>query len=109
MPAIADLAGAGDGLSGCDRVQQVRDYFSKPQGNAPLVQPGQGNQIGMLLPDFTQLVEREDPAVVNISANRMEAEENSPFPFPIPEDDPFFEFSRALCAAQWPAATPGPA
>ena len=39
-------------LSGCDRVQQVRDYFSKPQGNAPLVQPGQGNQIGMLLPDF---------------------------------------------------------
>ena len=81
-------------LSGCDRVQQVRDYFSKPQGNAPLVQPGQGNQIGMLLPDFTQLVEREGPAVVNISANRMEAEENSPFPFPIPEDDPFFEFFK---------------
>ena len=55
--------------------------------------PRQGGQVNMLLPDFTQLVEREGPAVVNISANRMEDEEDSPFPL-IPEDDPFFEFFK---------------
>ena len=49
------------------------------------------------LPDFTGLVEKEGPAVVNIStvqASTMTS--NQPFPgMPnIPEDDPFFEFFR---------------
>ena len=52
---------------------------------------------GRSLPDFTVLVEQQGPAVVNITANNREEqdEENtSPFPFPIPEDDPFFEFFK---------------
>ncbi len=93
-PLVLSLALIG-ALSGCDRLQQLRDYFSgSSSSQAPVAIPGQGGQVNMLLPDFTQLVEREGPAVVNISANRMEDEEDSPFPFPIPEDDPFFEFFK---------------
>ena len=93
-PLLLSLALIG-ALSGCDRLQQLRDYFSgSSSSQAPVAIPGQGGQVNMLLPDFTQLVEREGPAVVNISANRMEDEEDSPFPFPIPEDDPFFEFFK---------------
>ena len=50
------------------------------------------------LPDFTGLVEREGPAVVNISTvlASTTTDRNQPFPgMPnIPEDDPFFEFFR---------------
>ena len=49
-------------LSGCDRLQQLRDYFSSSSSSqAPVAIPGQGGQVNMLLPDFTQLVEREGP------------------------------------------------
>ena len=48
------------------------------------------------LPDFTGLVEREGPAVVNISTVQASSVGSQVFPgMPnIPEDDPFFEFFR---------------
>lgn len=59
-------------LTGCDRLQQVKNLFSNTSdtAHAPKVIPGEDGRVAMLLPDFTQLVEREGPAVVNISANR---------------------------------------
>lgn len=82
-------------LSGCDKVQELTHSTPTP---APIAVPAQGSQIGMLVADFSQLVEREGPAVVNISAQRDgEPEDNaaaSPFPFPIPENDPLFEFFK---------------
>ena len=65
-------------LTGCDRLQQVKNLFSgtPDSAHAPKVIPGEDGRVAMLLPDFTQLVEREGSAVVNISANRAaEAEE----------------------------------
>jgi len=46
------------------------------------------------LPDFTQLVERYGPTVVNVSvARNMPVARATPFPG-LPENDPFFEFFR---------------
>lgn len=55
-------------------------------------------EVKMLLPDFTELLERSGPSVVNIQASKTVKQqvpsrgENSPFP----ENDPFFEFWREL-------------
>ncbi|MEQ1775047.1 MAG: DegQ family serine endoprotease [Burkholderiales bacterium] len=47
------------------------------------------------LPDFTELVEKQGPAVVNISTTQGGARSPLAQQFPnVPEDDPFFEFFR---------------
>lgn len=47
------------------------------------------------LPDFTQLVEKQGPAVVNISITQMVRGHFGMTPFPgLSEDDPFYEFFR---------------
>ncbi len=47
------------------------------------------------LPDFTELVEKQGPAVVNISTTQVIHNNASPHAFPnIPEDDPLLEFFR---------------
>lgn len=48
------------------------------------------------LPDFTELYEKQGPAVVNISTTQtVHAEGQGMMPFPnVPEDDPFYEFFR---------------
>jgi serine protease Do len=48
------------------------------------------------LPDFTELYEKQGPAVVNISTTQtIHAEGQGVMPFPnVPEDDPFYEFFR---------------
>ncbi|BEV70556.1 MULTISPECIES: DegQ family serine endoprotease [unclassified Paludibacterium] len=81
-------------LTGCD---QVRQWFHKepPAPTAPAVIPAQQDgKIGMLLPDFTQLVERAGPAVVNIQAvrNGPAGEEESTDAGG--QDDPFFDFFK---------------
>ncbi|MDN0074055.1 DegQ family serine endoprotease [Crenobacter sp. SG2303] len=83
-------------LSGCDKIQH---FFKGEKPISTVAVPAQENgQIAMLLPDFTQLVEREGPAVVNIQAVReaQPAASAGPnaLPFPIPEDDPFYEFFK---------------
>lgn len=54
--------------------------------------------VAMLLPDFTQLVEREGQAVVNIQAIRTVSNPNAGQPDvnPFPEGDPFYDFFRRL-------------
>ena len=47
------------------------------------------------LPDFTELVEAQGPAVVNISTTSSKAAQQAPGQGPgAPEDDPFFDFFR---------------
>ena len=47
------------------------------------------------LPDFTELVEKQGPAVVNISTSQSGARNPLAGQLPnVPEDDPFFEFFR---------------
>ena len=46
------------------------------------------------LPDFTELVEKQGPAVVNISSTHIVKNNTSVSPFPFDESDPSFEFFR---------------
>lgn len=52
-------------------------------------------QVLAQLPDFTDLVEKQGPAVVNISTTQAGSRNPLAQQFPnVPEDDPFFEFFR---------------
>ncbi len=52
-------------------------------------------QVMAQLPDFTELVEKQGPAVVNISTTQGGARNPLAQQLPnVPEDDPFFEFFR---------------
>ena len=51
-------------------------------------------QVAAQLPDFTDLVERQGPAVVNISTTQTKASPAAGRLPNIPEDDPLFEFFR---------------
>ena len=86
-------------LSGCDKIESL---FHKQNQPAPVAVPAQSDgRVAMLLPDFTQLVERDGPAVVNIQANRTDAApQQSEMPFPVPEDDPLFDFFKRFIPNQ---------
>ena len=46
------------------------------------------------LPDFTELVEKQGAAVVNISTTQVVRGSANAFPFPFDEDDPFADLFR---------------
>ena len=46
------------------------------------------------LPDFSELAEKQGPAVVNISTTTQVARGNQTTPFPFDENDPAFEFFK---------------
>jgi serine protease Do len=80
------------------------NYVATP-APAPLAAPG--TQVSMALPDFTQIVSRMGPAVVNIqvmgstktaSSGPGRAQRGQQFD----EDDPFFEFFRRFQGPQNP-------
>ena len=57
--------------------------------------------VAAQLPDFTDLVERNGPAVVNISTTQASSRNPLAQQFPnVPEDDPFFEFFRRFMPNQ---------
>ena len=58
-------------------------------------------QLLAQLPDFTDLVEKQGPAVVNISTTQASTRSPLAQQFPnVPEDDPFFEFFRRFMPNQ---------
>lgn len=58
-------------------------------------------QVLAQLPDFTDLVDKQGPAVVNISTTQTSARNPLAQQLPnIPEDDPFFEFFRRFMPNQ---------
>jgi serine protease Do len=81
-------------LAGCDKIE----HLFKSDNLAPVAVPSQDDgKVGMLLPDFTQLVEREGPSVVNIQATRTDqtpSENADQLPFPVQPDDPLYDFFR---------------
>jgi len=59
------------------------------------------------LPDFTDLVEKQGPAVVNISTTQVvRGSGQNAQPFPFDEDDPMFDFFRRFMPPRQPG-TPG--
>lgn len=46
------------------------------------------------LPDFTELAEKQGPAVVNISTTQVVRNQTQAMPFPFDENDPAFEFFK---------------
>lgn len=77
-------------LSGCDR---VKSWFGGSDRGEFVTEVESGKtdgKVAMLLPDFTQLVERAGPSVVNIQATRNTASEDGG------ENDPFLEYFRQL-------------
>ncbi|XDZ52613.1 DegQ family serine endoprotease [Neisseriaceae bacterium CLB008] len=85
-------------LSGCGK----EDGWFSSKSDKGFVQEITAEQsdgtVAMLLPDFTQLVEREGQAVVNIQAIRTVSNPNANQPEgnPFPEGDPFYDFFRRL-------------
>ena len=57
------------------------------------------------LPDFTELAEKQGPAVVNISTTQM-TRGNQAMPFPFDENDPAFEFFKRFIPRPPGGATP---
>ena len=88
--AIAALAG-GYAQFGSGAIEHAHALVT-PTMPAPAVTP----TITAALPDFSSIVERNGPAVVNISvtgAAKTALRQESPFP-QLDPDDPFFEFFR---------------
>lgn len=54
------------------------------------------------LPDFTELAERQGPAVVNVSTSQVVKGQRFGHPFPFDEDDPAFEMFRRYMPRQMP-------
>ena len=88
-------------LSGCDKVST---FFDKDE-NKELVQRIETNtddgKVGMLLPDFAQLVQNEGQAVVNIQATPAKRtatpdDDHSMDLSQFPDNDPFYEFFKRL-------------
>ncbi|MCP9758044.1 DegQ family serine endoprotease [Aquitalea sp. S1-19] len=82
-------------LTGCDKISQL---IKGEQPISKVAVPAQDGRVQMLLPDFTLLVERDGPSVVNIQATRgsdnLASPRQSQLPGGIPEDDPFYEFFK---------------
>jgi len=60
------------------------------------------------LPDFTELVEKQGPAVVNISTTQSVRNPLLPQIPNLPEDDPFYEFFRRFIPQPGPGQGQGP-
>lgn len=58
------------------------------------------------LPDFTELVERQGPAVVNVSTTQVVRSNRAPPQLPFDEDDPMFDFFRRFMPPEARPNTP---
>ncbi|QMT32078.1 Do family serine endopeptidase [Alysiella filiformis] len=92
-------------LSACDKNEKnppktdhktPTQIASQPEGEfVKKVAPSQAGNVGMLLPDFAQLVSQEGSTVVNIQAvNEKNPRSNADND--LPNDDPFFEFFKRI-------------
>lgn len=86
--------------AGCDRLEQWFGKNKDGQGfvkEIPAGTDGNSNQVAMLLPDFTRLVDQQGPAVVNIQATRNNRNiDNEAGPDALPDNDPFYEYFKRL-------------
>lgn len=88
-------------LAGCDKPSWLGGKTEEPGFVQTIETEKNDGSIAMLLPDFTQLVEKEGAAVVNIQASSdhapnsrtgQDGADQSQFP----ENDPFYEFFKRL-------------
>nr|WP_255758809.1 DegQ family serine endoprotease [Neisseria lisongii] len=86
-------------LGGCDKVDHFFGNSQTDETPVQRIEPKNDNTIGMLLPDFAQLVQNEGATVVNIQAlpNRQNSGNESGMDLSqFPENDPFYEFFKRL-------------
>ena len=91
-------------LGGCDKISSFFGGGSKSEEFVQRIEPSKDNgSVGMLLPDFAQLVQNEGQAVVNIqasparrSAGNGQSEEQGMDLSQFPDNDPFYEFFKRL-------------
>lgn len=89
---IAALAGGYAEFGG----SSIGQAHALGANTAPAVAPAVASTAAAALPDFSAIVERNGPAVVNISVTgtaKTALRQESPFP-QLDPDDPFFEFFR---------------
>lgn len=89
-------------LGGCDKAGSFFDSDKKDDSLVQRIEPkNDDGSVGMLLPDFAQLVQNEGATVVNIQATpgnsqRKSADENGMDLSQFPDNDPFYEFFKRL-------------
>ena len=92
-------------LAACSQPVSSTSTAPKPAA-VPATSLVQANSAG--LPDFTVLVEKEGPAVVNISTTQTVRDRGGLSPFPnMPDDDPFSEFLKRFMPQQPQGALKG--
>lgn len=75
---------------------KAASQVSQPEGEfVTKVAPTQAGNVGMLLPDFAQLVAREGSTVVNIQAIKDRSQSNKSDDS-VANDDPFYEFFKRI-------------
>lgn len=78
-------------------VQKNASQVSQPEGEfVTKVAPTQAGNVGMLLPDFAQLVAQEGSTVVNIQAVKDTSTTNKNNDDGLANDDPFYEFFKRI-------------
>lgn len=91
-------------LGGCDKISSFFGGDSKSEEFVQRIEPSKNDgSVGMLLPDFAQLVQNEGQAVVNIQASPAgraagsgQSEEQGMDLSQFPDNDPFYEFFKRL-------------
>jgi len=91
-------------LGGCDKISSFFGGGSKSEEFVQRIEPSKDDgSVGMLLPDFAQLVQNEGQAVVNIQASPArrpagsgQSEEQGMDLSQFPDNDPFYEFFKRL-------------
>lgn len=109
---LALVAGITATLGGCSKIEAL---FKDEKPVSTVAIPAQENgKVAMLLPDFTLLVERTGPSVVNIQASRNDgtaeaAPRSAETQIPVPENDPLYEFFRRFMPPNGPQQEQPPA
>ncbi len=101
------VAVAAAGLLGAGYAVLARHHVSAAEAPAPERPAIASAAPAVALPDFSAIVKRYGPAVVNVSTSAMARTgiETSPFG-PIDPSDPFWEFFRRFGGPQAPSETP---
>ncbi|MBB5020425.1 serine protease Do [Chitinivorax tropicus] len=85
-------------LAGCNKPPSDTTQKDTKHSDSPL--PSIQRNPGVTLPDFTSLIEKEGPAVVNISTTQtVSTRGRGPG---LSEDDPFYEFFKRFAPPQTP-------
>jgi len=106
--SISILA-VGISMAACSREQTAStavDAAAPATSQIPTASPAAAMNVGAALPDFTGLVERYGPAVVNVAVIEKAQTTSRNVPPGMSPNDPFYEFFRRFGGGQMPRNEP---